>query len=138
MAEYNITKSAVPGRLSSPFSIQAPNSVKADKIGISEGNLITNFASDAVALKTIRDNLQHSLDEKITRVAETTIEITRFKNWGETQEALLMHVKPGLPEQVKAIVKAVIEFNKDRKPEVIYATIAVMNSGTMSYTCAWA
>ena len=116
----NMAQAREADRLRSPFIIQDSNSVKADKTGLSEGELITHYSSDAVTLKVIRDDLQILVDKKITpRAPGTTIAITHFKNWGDTQISLLMHAKPTLSGQVAALVQAVVEYNKTRIPEVI-------------------
>lgn len=106
-------------RLRSPFIMQNPYSQAADKIGISDGDLIAKYASDAIKLIKIRDDLQTIVDSFIhERVPGTTIQITHFINWGETQESLLLHVKPTEPEQVVAIVKGVLKLKKDKNTQV--------------------
>ena len=106
-------------RLRSPFLINAPYSEKADKLGLSDGELISKHASDAVILIKTRNDLQKEVDAHITRVPETTIEITHFKNWGETQNSLLLHVKPSTAEQVGVIVRAVKQLNKKEEMTVM-------------------
>lgn len=105
-------------RLRAPFILSAPNSVEADKIGISDGELITQYASDAVVLIKLRDALQKIVDTLTPKVPETTIAITHFKNWGETQDSLLLHVKPTEADQVIAFVKGVLILNENSETKV--------------------
>ena len=98
-------------RMRAPFLVNTPNSVAADETGLSDGKLISKFAKDADTLTITKNNLQKIVDSLIKRVPETTIAITHFKNWGETQDSLLMHVKPTQSDQVVALVNGVIQFN---------------------------
>ena len=106
-------------RLRSPFIIDAPHSKKADKIGLSDGELITKYANDAVILIEVRDDLQNEIDSRVERVPGTTVGITHFENWGKTRDSLLLHVKPTQVEQVVAVVKAVKVLNQ-RKTQKVY------------------
>ena len=108
-----------PDRLHSPFLVNSPNSVEADKTGLSDGELITKYAKDAVLLIKLRYDLQSTVDLIIERVPETTISITHFTNWGGTQDSLLLHVKPSQTDQVVAIVQGVMNFNQTNRTQVL-------------------
>ena len=98
-------------RLSTPFIVDGPHSEKADKVGLSDGELITKYAEDAVAMMKTRDSLQELLNQQPESTCE--IAITHFKNWGATQESLLLHVKPTEVKQVVNAVKCVNAYNSD-------------------------
>ena len=89
-----------------------PHSKKADKVGLSDGKLITTYAQDAVKLMQARDLLQSEINSLTKQVPETTVEIMHFENWGKTNKALLPNVKPSRADQVWAIVQGVIALNK--------------------------
>lgn len=99
-------------RLRSPFIVDGPQSVKADKIGLSDGELITKYAEDATAMMKTRASLQKEVDALTKPMPGSNIAITHFKNWGETREYLLLHVKPTEVEQVVAVVKGVKTINE--------------------------
>ena len=107
--------SVMSDRLRSPFIINAPHSKKADKIGLSDGELITKYANDAVILIEVRDDLQREID---SQVPGTTVGITHFENWGKTRDSLLLHVKPTQVKQVVAVVKAVKALNQRKTQKV--------------------
>ena len=108
-------------RLRSPFIVDGPHSEKADKIGLSDGELITRYADDALAMMGTRDSLQEMINK--TPESACDIGITHFKNWGETQESLLLHVKPTEAKQVVNVVKCVDTYNmlKTNKMQVSIA-----------------
>ena len=101
-------------RLRGPFIVDGPQSEKADKVGLSDGELITKYAEDAVAMMKTRDSLQSEVDtfQSMKLMPHCKIAITHFKNWGETKESLLLHVKPTEVKQVVAVVKGVKAFNE--------------------------
>ena len=110
-------------RLHSPFIVNAPHSKEADEIGLSDGDLITKYADDAVILIKVRDDLQVKVDSRVKRAPGTMISITHFKNWGKTKESLLLHFKPSLVEQVVAVVKSVKALNKKKGMKVFHSTL---------------
>ena len=59
-----------------------------------------------------RDLLQSEINSLTKQVPETAVEIMHFENWGKTNNALLMHVKPSRADQVVAIVQGVIALNR--------------------------
>ena len=107
-------------RLRSPFIVNDPFSKKADKVGLDDGELICNYADDAVALIDIRKDLQKEVDALIGEESAPKIGITRFKNWGKTNEALLLLAKPTTKEQVVAVVKGVRNLNEKKAVKVNY------------------
>ena len=100
-SEYEPTSSTFPA-----FIINKPQSVHADKIGLSDGELISSNADLAVTLAPKRDALQ----QKVVHLG-LTIGLTYFKNWGDTQQILLLYAKPTEVDQVKALVAAAAELN---------------------------
>ena len=111
-------------RLRSPFIVDGPQSVKADKIGLSDGELITKYAEDAIAMIETRDSLQKVVNALTKPMPGSKIAITHFKNWGETRESLLLHVKPTEVEHVVAVVKGVKTINE--RGEVKVKSINIM------------
>ena len=109
--------------LRSPFIVDGPQSEKADEVGLSDGELITKYAKDAVAMMKTRDSLQKEVDALTKPVPGSKIAITHFKNWGETRESLLLHVKPTEVEQVVAVVKGVKVLNDREEVKVKSVTI---------------
>jgi hypothetical protein len=110
-------------RLRSPFIVDGPQSVKADIIGLSDGELITKYAEDAVAMMQTRDSLQKEVNALRKQMPGSTIAITHFKNWAENRESLLLHVKPTEVEQVVAVVKGVKTFNEKGGVKVKYGYV---------------
>ncbi len=88
------------------FIINKPQSVHADVIGLSEGELISSNAALAVTLAPKRDALQQKVDH-----VNLAIGLTNFKNWGETMQNLLLYAKPTEVTQVKALVAAANELD---------------------------
>ena len=113
-----------PDRLRAPFLVNRPHSVKADKVGLSDGKLITTYATDAVKLMQARDLLQAKINALVEQTPETKVEIMHFENWAKTRKALLLHVKPSQADQVVAIVKGVISLNK--KGAVMVGAFAIL------------
>ena len=116
----NVKADRKADRLRSPFIVNDPFSKKADKVGLNDGELICNYADDAVALIDIRKDLQKEVDALIGEESAPKIGITRFKNWGKTNEALLLLVKPTTKEQVVAVVKGVRNLNEKKEVKVNY------------------
>ena len=110
-------------RLHSPFIVNAPNSKMADEIGLSDGDLITKYADDAVILIKVRDDLQREVDSLVKRAPGTTLGITHFKNWGQTKDSLLLHIKPSLVEHVVAVVKSVKALNEKKEMKVLHSML---------------
>ena len=53
--------------------------------------------------KYLNDSLKKEFKDGTTT---PTVEVTYFKNWGRTQEALLLHAKPTNRKEISCLVKA--------------------------------
>lgn len=88
-----------------PFLYMKTHSETADKTGVDEGKLIMENLDQAEALKKkqqyIRDNYG------------IAVEVTNFKNWGNTQKALLLHAKPTSRDEISSLVKAASAYNTE-------------------------
>ena len=88
-----------------PFFINRPNSVHADKTGLSNGKLIYENSK----LATVLGEKMKALNEEVG--VDVKVEMTYFKNWGDTQESLLLYAKPTEVDQVQKLVTAAANKN---------------------------
>ena len=93
-----------------PFLYMKPHSEKADEKGISVGNLIMESLQQAESLKKKRDYLRK-------KCRDIPVEVTQFKNWGKTQESLLLYAKPTCRKEIMRLVKAASEYNDEFKDD---------------------
>ena len=87
-----------------PFLHMQPHSKDADRKGLMEGKLIMDNFRLAQSLEKKQKYLNNSLKKE--SIDGTTVEVTHFKNWGRTQEALLLHAKPTYRKEISCLVKA--------------------------------
>lgn len=95
------------------FIIREPNSVKADKEGLHDGDLLLKgVTSEEIAkMKEKKDAIEKKLKGKNVNLE---IRFTSFKNWGGTQEMILLYAKPTTPFQAITLVNAVREVNRQK------------------------
>ena len=86
------------------ISGQAPNSVQADKKGITLGQFLVENADIAKELEETRKKFEHHILPDITDKIPD-VSITCFENWASTTTGLLLHAKPTTVRQVKYLVK---------------------------------
>ena len=100
--EDKITPKSSPTPTSSkfpPFFINQPNSVHADKTGLINGKLIYENSE----LATVLGEKMKALNAPEIGL-DVKVEMMFFKNWGETQESLLLYAKPTEVHQVQTLV----------------------------------
>lgn len=87
-----------------PFLLMHPHSKDADRKGLMEGKLIMENFKLAQFLEKKQKYLNGCLKKE--SIEGVTVEVTHFKNWGRTQEALLLHAKPKNRKEISCLVKA--------------------------------
>ena len=82
------------------FDTEMPYSVDADQDGKELADFIIKNAKIAQLMHDAQSRLQHEIGKRLK------VEITYFKNWAETQQGLLLLVKPTSAKEVQKIIKA--------------------------------